>query len=211
MTELEEVLEYYSNLLIIQYNKKEKAKAHVTVFINALMASLIYTQIQNAYDLDTAVGVQLDVLGKYIGASRIFNSFSFPGQVFSLATREELIANTFASNKSGFSTRQQLIDKEAYGESFTYDKKQDIESLSDDDYRLLLRLKVVSNNTIASRGEIDSNLWRLFGDGVKIVSPDEGLVLFYQVQTEFGDLFLAGFEQNIIPKPAGIKLSFSIV
>ena len=61
---------YYKNLLIIQYKTKEKAPEHIAALIDAIMIFELIENVQNAYSIAAAVGVQLDVLGKYLGFTR---------------------------------------------------------------------------------------------------------------------------------------------
>lgn len=61
--------EYYSNLLILQYHNKPKAKATIEATTSLLPDGLIQDVI-NGFDINTAVGDQLDLLGEYIGLSR---------------------------------------------------------------------------------------------------------------------------------------------
>ena len=65
-----ELIEYYKNLLILQYKTLTKAPAHIEALIEIIMIFELIEDVKNAYDIDTAVGVQLDVLGKYIGLDR---------------------------------------------------------------------------------------------------------------------------------------------
>lgn len=66
----EELIEYYRNLLIIQYTSKPKAVDHVKAVVKILIILELLVSVENAYDIDTAIGVQQDILGKYLGISR---------------------------------------------------------------------------------------------------------------------------------------------
>lgn len=77
MTDLE-IQTYYSNLLIKQFASKPKAIAHIQALAGSLIIGQVFTAVQNSYNLPTAQGVQLDVLGKYLGVSRQGNTFSGP-------------------------------------------------------------------------------------------------------------------------------------
>ncbi len=66
----EELAAYYSNLLIMQYHNKTKAKAMVEATVTPVFIDQLPVEVQNAYNILTAEGVQLDVLGKYVGATR---------------------------------------------------------------------------------------------------------------------------------------------
>ncbi len=63
--------EYYSNLLILQYHNKPKAKATIEAVVNLLPDELIQ-EVIGGFDIETAVGKQLDILGEYIGVDRYY-------------------------------------------------------------------------------------------------------------------------------------------
>jgi hypothetical protein len=71
-----ELDEYYANLLIIQYAGKPKAYATMQGIVDMMNADQIWTSIQNAFNLADAVGVQLDIVGKYAGVTRYAQDFS---------------------------------------------------------------------------------------------------------------------------------------
>lgn len=64
-----ELIEYYKDLLIIQY-KQDKIESHIEAVIKPLVFFELIEDVKNAYNIDTAVGVQLNKLGKIIGLSR---------------------------------------------------------------------------------------------------------------------------------------------
>lgn len=83
---MEDLIRYFTNLLILQYKNKPRAKATIeTLTRNAFsdtQNNIFPIEVQNSYNLDTAVGKQLDVLGKYLGYDRILpipidNTFKF--------------------------------------------------------------------------------------------------------------------------------------
>ncbi len=63
--------EYYSNLLILQYNGKPKAKATIEAVVKLLPDELIQ-EVINGFDIETAVGKQLDIIGEYVGVDRYY-------------------------------------------------------------------------------------------------------------------------------------------
>ncbi|MDR2674459.1 MAG: DUF2612 domain-containing protein, partial [Opitutaceae bacterium] len=66
---LDEVIQYYVDLLIIQYRQKPRARATVAAFVRAAVADGLPPALADAFDIDTASGAQLDILAKYIGVS----------------------------------------------------------------------------------------------------------------------------------------------
>ena len=64
---------YYSNLLILQYHNKPKAKATIEASVGLLPDDLIL-EVINGFDIETAVGKQLDILGIYVGVDRFYDN-----------------------------------------------------------------------------------------------------------------------------------------
>lgn len=77
----QELIDYYADLLIIQYKGKPKAYATIQTLVEPVVMDQLPAQIQDAFNLtgaDTAVGAQLDILGKYAGVTRSGNGFTGP-------------------------------------------------------------------------------------------------------------------------------------
>lgn len=74
---MQELIKYFTNLLILQYRNKRKARATIEALTQIAFSNdngeIFPIKVQNAYDLDTATGHQLDILGKYLGKDRKLN------------------------------------------------------------------------------------------------------------------------------------------
>jgi Protein of unknown function (DUF2612) len=66
----QEVIDYYSNLLLSQYNGLPLATGMVQAFVTPIIMNQLPNLILNGFEIGTAVGPQLDVLGKYVGVTR---------------------------------------------------------------------------------------------------------------------------------------------
>ena len=62
--------DYYASLLAYQYRGLPNADRQVKLWASQFLAENLAASLLTCFDLDTAVGTQLDVLGKYIGVSR---------------------------------------------------------------------------------------------------------------------------------------------
>lgn len=78
MTE-QEIIDYYVNLLILQYKGKPKAEAHIRLLTKMGLMDMLIFKVAEAYDLYTSTGYELDVIGKYQGVSR--TGYTFTRQV----------------------------------------------------------------------------------------------------------------------------------
>lgn len=98
----QEIIDYYADLLIIQYDKKTKAYATIQAIISNIIMDQLPTQVMNAFNVDDAVGVQLDTLGEYNGVSR--SAYSFEGPiVLSDADFRTMIVIAVIKNSAGSS------------------------------------------------------------------------------------------------------------
>lgn len=89
--ENENLLDYYKNLLIVQYNDKTKARKTIRVLVDATMIYDIMVAIRDGFDLDTAIGKQLDILGKYIGSDRVITGTAFTRDYFGYVEYSDVV------------------------------------------------------------------------------------------------------------------------
>lgn len=74
----QQVIAEYIKLLILQYVGKQKISGHVGALVDLVISGQLPNQIEQAFDPATAIGAQLDVIGKWAGVSREGFSFSGP-------------------------------------------------------------------------------------------------------------------------------------
>lgn len=152
--DIESTAEYYKDLLIIQYENKEKARAEVGLHITTLLANDIISKVQDGYDIDTAIGVQLDVLGKYIGKDRLLEA----------------------------------------------------SELSDENYRFVLKLRILQNNIDHSHKSIDDGLFAFFGDSL-IMSAGANMTIAYFVDSANLNKASIAFSKGVLPRPMGVGIT----
>jgi len=151
--------EYYSNLLIVQYHDKTKAKATIELITNVLLPknsdtdNYLASDIKDAFNLETAVGDQLDILDNYIGVGRGYEGTN----------------------------------------------------LSDSDFRFLMKLRIVQNNSSHSFKDINDSLYDFFGTEVYMVS-DGDMKMTYYVPATLSTIINAIIDKEILPRPMGVKI-----
>lgn len=67
---LNELTSYYGQLLAYQYRGKPNALRQIQLWSKQAVADFLANQLLTCFDIDAAVGTQLDVLGKYVGVPR---------------------------------------------------------------------------------------------------------------------------------------------
>lgn len=156
----QEIINSYADLLILQYNGKAKAYATIQAVVRQVIMDQLPLLVQAAYDVDSSVGVQLDVVGKYAGVTRVNRTFS--GQV----------------------------------------------ALDDDDFRLLINIKIIQNSSGSSLSDIQ-DLIAMFFPGSLRVFDYQNMRMDYLFESTIGSVELAEVfvRQGLLPKPMGVQLS----
>lgn len=159
--------EYLSNLLIIQYNSKPRASATIKSIAKMFPDELIIS-VRDGFNLESASGEQLDILSKYIGASRGYTD----------------------------SNNQKAV-------------------LTDEEFRILLKLKIIVNTGMATLYGLETNLYNLFGTGIRVVETKDGngnpnMGLTYYIRSDWANVGLAAVQQSILPHPTGVGYNYSV-
>jgi hypothetical protein len=195
-------IDYYKNLLIVQYHDKPNAQAVISLFISILQAAGILFQIRDGFNIDTAVGVQLDILGKYIGIDRFYNGQTLDGY-FSLLPYADAV-----DSRIGFTTYADF-NTETSPTLIYSDILSKAQALSDDDYRTLLKLKIITNNTTGSHSDIDTALYDFFAAGI-VASSSGAMKMTYFITRQFYQIGLVAIQKGVLPKPIGVNIDYVI-
>lgn len=197
------LVDYYANLLIIQYAFKPKAAATIRALAHMALCGTLIDEVDQAFNLDTAVGVQLDILGKYVGVDRYF-SRTDPKNYFAFTDYEETAPD--ANEKHGFSTYD-TFDGDNLNGTLTYNSVVTLRnSLSDDDYRKILRLRILQNHSNHSRKSIDDGLFAIFGHDL-YVSASGVMSMTYTVASEIAPLIAVAFDKGVLPRGMGVEIT----
>ena len=133
----------YTDKLIRQYQDKPKAKNIIEEFVDLFLQNGLLFDLKRIFDIETQVGVQLDLIGKIVGIDRNYIGFKLisPNIYFALGRGMQLPTSTF----KGFG-----IGAELGGFLSTENATQALQ-LDDDDFRVLLKLKTIFNFTLKKK------------------------------------------------------------
>jgi hypothetical protein len=188
------------NLLIKQYWEKPKAKAEIELQASTWETTRAFLEaLDPAFDLDNAIGAQLDVLGRIVGISR-----SVPDIIpkiyfgFSINPSDEGFASKFDPSRIG----GPFYSK--FSSAFT-----DLQ-LGDSDYRFFIRVKAAKNR---ASGYISSDkyigiqnvvLSAFDGRAYVVDNLDMTLTLYVSPVVSLDRLRLI-LALNLLPKPQGVR------
>jgi len=183
----------YTSLITSEHADKPKFVAMVQAVAGGIGdISDVIASLPQSFDLDAAIGAQLDVVGRWIGQSRVvpgvlsLGYFGFSDNVAAANFGEETnpaIGGRFYEEDEPFTGTAVLADPE---------------------YRVVLKAKILRNQYDGTVGEIVDALHQLFGTPAHI-DDDGSMSLILTINSPLSTVFqslLTNFD--ILPRPAGV-------
>ena len=185
----------YENLLIVQYSDKPKASETISSIVKRFKNNFdLLEQMEDAFDLDNAVGKQLDIIGKIVGISRNVEGvipkifFGFDGNV----------------NARGF-------DSAAF---YTLDQQQYTDTqLSDSDYRFFIRMKIAKNHAKSTMSDdngsnLNNIVLSMFDGYAYMVDNKDMSVTIYVENSPKSYLLPYAISLDLIPLPQAVEVKY---
>lgn len=201
------VEEEFLNVARSRVTEQFKNKTVYDKYLQLLLSGKI--ELQNVIkdtmqlrSIDTAVGAQLDVIGEIVGRERglvtsdIFYYFGFDG-----APQGESFSST--------------TDPTVGGQWYSLNAPIGISRPpSDDEYRLILKAKIIKNRTLARPEDVIDAYKFLFGASqvtIEELAPAEVRIGIGKIlnNVERGLLFDLGGAGTLLPKPAGVSYAYT--
>jgi hypothetical protein len=197
-----QLVAYYQNLLIIQYKNSVKAFQTIGALSTQVVASNIYQQVQAGFDVTTAIGNQLDLLGAYVGAHRFLANFSSSNQFMAFP----LYANPNANTVVGFSQYTDLTPPMGYWLLYTTQGTSYV--LSDGQLRDLIQYLIAVHASDHTNKSIDLILEQFFGSYVTLTDGGNMTLTYtHNATLDPFQLFAVVNYLNALPHPAGVQIN----
>jgi len=200
-TDLETAIEYYKDLLLYQYINQYKSRETIGLLVSQALVDLLPVEISKAFDLETATGPQLDIIGEYIGLDRIVEAIIVRDYFTLDDYNAPLTTGAFGFTDYTVPTQNATVSMYLY---VFFDTPTN--SLEDNEYRLLLKLKSYLNSSLLSIYEINEALTSLFGTGV-FCADQLDMSLSYFVSDELSRIMTIAHNESLLPKPMGVLIS----
>lgn len=94
----QELTDYYANLLILQYQGKPKAFGHMQALCGISIMDQLPLLVRDAFNIENAVGVQLEIIGKYAGVVRTYGTITLSDSDFRSIIKIAIIKNCALSD-----------------------------------------------------------------------------------------------------------------
>lgn len=198
MPTLRETCDYYCDLLLFQYRNAPRARATIAIYVKQALGDLLAVSLNEAFDLDQAVGPQLDILGKYIGVPRNIGT-PVPRPYYSFSDYDGTVRDNGFTDYTDAGVNAQAI---WYQYQFSGTENT---SLTDAAYALILQLKIILNSSDGTLASIQNYLHTfLFGLVALVDNKDMTLTYVLSQQIPVDSNVLKAY----LPKPMGVGVNF---
>jgi hypothetical protein len=197
---IQQLIDYYVNCLIVQYHDKPKAQATISLLVNEFLCSAILLDIQNGYDIDTAIGHQLDIIGKYVGVDRFYKEVN----LIDMFAIPAYLDSPTSPPQYGFETYATFATDNDFNGTLTYEKiVSSNNQLLDEFYRTVIMLKILQNTINHSDAAIDAAMFTFFGGDVR---PEEmgNMHMAYFVTANETPLIHAVLYKGLLLRPMAV-------
>lgn len=87
--------------------------------------------------------------------------------------------------------------------------------LTDEEFRVLLKLKIIVNNGTGTLYGLETNLYNLFGTGIRVVEDKDAggnqvMSLTYYIRSDWVNVGLAAVQQDVLPHPTGVGYGYNL-
>lgn len=194
-TDREAVKEYYANLLILQYRNKQKARKTIKLWVDMFLGDGLIFQLPDILDIDKATEACLDIIGKILGCPREVQGLTIDRSYFHFHKSPD-------TAPVGFST---IGSPQAGALKSIANSNLSKYSLDNDNYRLLLKIKAISNVLRCTEGDIDRALYSVFGNNAKLQN-NKDLTIYYVIATDYAIAIEAAKKLGYFKAPCGVQL-----
>lgn len=202
---LEQLKDYYANLLIVQYNGLPKATATIKMIADLILANMIIFQIRDGFDWRTAVGPQLEIIGKWVGVSNTYNVSLYDNKVLLSYPFSDSLTPSVTTNASQHGYSDYTTFDSDTGGILTYKDLGFVEQkLDDEDYRVVIGLKIIKNSINHTAKNIDDAIWEYFGGQVYTTwTPHQ---VTYNYPSPLATIIQVCAYKNVLPAPSGVEI-----
>ncbi len=204
--ELNNIIKNYVDLIILQYADKPNAAQQIEDYVDGLLSDGLLFKLRDAFDVETAIGKQLDIIGKYVGVDRNGEQFAvdFDQNLFST------VDTTADLTPAAFGTVSEVQFPVIDSHILNNDDFSTSTILDDDNYRFVIKLKIIQNNINHSESAIDSAVNEVF-QGLLFPSGVDGkMFMTYIADQEILSAVRIAFNKDVLPRPTAVGLPYIV-
>ncbi len=203
MANVTDIIDYYVNLLIIQYKGQPNAEATIALMAQTMLASGIIIDVMNGFNIDadlgpTAVGAQLDIIGKYVGVDRYYTSIDLINYT-ALVPYAQGASPPTSPPAWGLSTYATFGNND-YNGTLLYDSiTTETNALTDADFLTLILFQIIINNCNFSYGALEAAVHKYLGPAVRFENGNAVMEMVYFLTAPMTPLLTAIIFKSLLP------------
>jgi Protein of unknown function (DUF2612) len=190
------ILKYYSDLLIVQYRMKTRAIQTTQLVCNCALCDGLAQAEMTCFDLNTAIGNQLTILGKIVGVPRNIYGLDLTHTFWEFTT--------YARNPTGNTMDLYAGPHPASTYAWRLYQTTATYTLSDFEMRALIKLKIAINNIRSTTKAITESLFAVSGTGIRF-SDTKNMKVGFDVYPPYNNMMVVANYLNMLPKPMGVS------
>ena len=204
---LQNLQEYFADLLIIQYRSSIKNRKLIKNLTNLIFANNLALQIKDlTVNVNESIGLQLDVVGKWVGVDRYYNGNLWTHSYLSFPNYQTIKDDSYSDYQGGFSTYENFADNN--GGFLMYKTWQAVRTtvneIGDEYFRHLIKLKIIKNSINHTCKNIDNAIWE-WSEG-NVYTTWGVMSVTYHYKTQYKDIINLAKVKNVLPVPSGCNL-----
>jgi len=206
--ELQNIKDWAKNLLIVQYSQAKKNQALIEILVDLIFANNLPLKIRDlCLNVDESVGVQLDVVGKWVGIDRYYNGIDLWDRPYTaLVNYDNISSGIYEQWQGGFSTWENFNDNN--GGFLTWEDwsntRTKVNAMGDDYFRSLIKLKIIKNSINHTCKNIDDAIWK-WSNG-QVYTTWDVMEVTYHYPTSFHNLMQLASYKNVLIAPTGCTI-----
>lgn len=198
---LTELQNYYASLLIIQYRRQPKAIGTIQMIANLSLCDGLMLVEPSCFDLDTALGEQLTILGRIVGVPRNIVGLDLAHIFWAFRRYADATGGVDFLRYADTPDPNNLFSR--YQSNATY-------TLSDFEMQSLIKLKIIFNNTFESYKYVIEAFWNIFGNEIQVID-NKDMTVTYNVDNKYANVFIVAQFLNVVPRPMGVEAIINLV
>lgn len=206
--ELQNIKNWIKDLIIVQYRQSQKNRALIDLMVELIFANNLILKIRDlCLNVDKSIGVQLDVVGKWVGLDRYYDGIDlwehpYLSHPFYLTIQNQ----SYDQYQGGLSTYSNFADND--GGYLTYKAWQDVRTkvnaIGDEYFRELIKLKIIHNSINQTCKNIDDAIWK-WSKG-NVYTTWNVMEVTYHYDSSYRNIMTLASYKGILPHPTGCTI-----
>lgn len=199
--DLQAIKKRYKDLLIKQYREKPKAEAHIEAFVDLFLQDGAIFNLLNTFDIEKAIGWQLDAIGERVGIDRKYRGLAFKNRIFfAYGIGAVLPTSQYKGYGAGAELGEIANEESVLSREFL---------LNDDDFRKLIKFRVITNASNHTEYSIENAILETFNNEIKVRSGF--MEIIYDVSENASNIVNIALIKGVLPKPRNTKITINII